>query len=73
MGAATTQNAQGNRGQNANAQGNHQQPDVNYIQVLENVDFPWMVTLTGSPFKGNHLKAETGEIVHFWLLVEEWP
>ena len=58
----------------------HQQPDVNYIQVLENVDFPWMVTLTGSPFKGNHLKAETGKIVHFWLLVDRsrglsalWP
>ena len=29
-----------------------------------------MVTLTGSPFKGNQLKAETGKIVHFWLLVE---
>ena len=28
-----------------------------------------MVTLTGSPFKGNQLKAETGKIVHFWLLV----
>jgi len=26
-----------------------------------------MVTLTGSPFKGNQLKAETGKIVHFWL------
>ena len=29
-----------------------------------------MVTLTGSPFKGNQLKAETGKIVHFWLLGE---
>jgi len=29
-----------------------------------------MVTLTGSPFKANQLKAETGKIVHFWLLVE---
>ena len=48
----------------------HQQPDVNYIQVLEKVDFPRMVTLTGSPFKGNQLKAGTGKIVHFWLLVE---
>ena len=28
-----------------------------------------MVTLTGSPFKGNELKAETGKVVHFWLLV----
>jgi hypothetical protein len=28
-----------------------------------------MVTLTGSPFKGNQLKAEMGKIVHFWLLV----
>ena len=29
-----------------------------------------MVTLIGSPFKGNQLKAETGKIVHFWLLVD---
>ena len=28
-----------------------------------------MVTLTGSPFKGNQLKAATGKIVHVWLLV----
>jgi hypothetical protein len=28
-----------------------------------------MVTLTGSPFKENRLKPETGKIVHFWLLV----
>jgi len=28
-----------------------------------------MVTLTGSPFKGNQLKAETGKKVHFRLLV----
>ena len=28
-----------------------------------------MVTLIESPFKGNQLKAETGQIVHFWLLV----
>ena len=48
------------------AEDSHQQPDVNYIQVLEKVDFPRMVTLTGSPFKGNKLKAETGKIVHFW-------
>jgi len=32
-----------------------------------------MVTLAGSPFKGNQLKAETGNIVHFWLLVERDP
>ena len=30
-----------------------------------------MVTLTGSPIKGNQLKAETGKIVHFWLLVAD--
>jgi hypothetical protein len=42
---------------------------VNYIQVLEKVDFPCMVTLTASPFKGNQLKAETGKIAHCWLLV----
>jgi len=25
--------------------------------------------LNGDPFKGNQLEAETGRIVHFWLLV----
>ena len=29
-----------------------------------------MVTLTGSPFKKIQSRAETSEIVHFWLLVE---
>jgi len=39
---------------------NHQQPDVNYIQVLEKVDFPCTVHAQRVPFKGNHLRAETG-------------
>jgi hypothetical protein len=47
----------------------HQQPDVNYIQVLEKVDFPCTVNAQHLPFKGNQLRAETGQIVHFWLLV----
>ena len=48
----------------------HQQPDVNYIQVLEKVDFPCTVHAQRVPFKGNQLRAETGLIVHFWLLVD---
>ena len=47
----------------------HQQPDVNYIQVLEKVDSPCTVNAQHLPFKGNQLRAETGQIVHFWLLV----
>jgi hypothetical protein len=38
----------------------HQQPDVNYIQVLEKVDFPCKVNAQHLPFKGNQLRAETG-------------
>jgi hypothetical protein len=37
----------------------HQQPDVNYIQVLEKVDFPCTVHAQRLPFKGNQLGAET--------------
>ena len=47
----------------------HQQPDVNYIQILEKVDFPCTVHAQRVPFKGNQVRAETGYIVHFWLLV----
>jgi len=47
----------------------HQQPDVNYIQVLEKVDFPCTVHAQCVPFKGNQLRAETESIVHLWLLV----
>ena len=39
---------------------NHQQPDVNYIQVLEKVDFPCKVNAQHLPFKGNQLSAQTG-------------
>ena len=39
---------------------NHQQPDVNYIQVLEKVDSPCTVHAQRVPFKGNQLRAETG-------------
>ena len=42
----------------------HQQPDVNYIQVLEKVDFPCAVKAQHLPFKGNQLRAETGSIGH---------
>ena len=38
----------------------HQQPDVNYIEVLEKVDFPCTVNAQRLPFKGNQLRAETG-------------
>jgi hypothetical protein len=38
----------------------HQQPDVNYIQVLEKVDFPCTVHAQRLPFEGNRLRAETG-------------
>jgi len=38
----------------------HQQPDVNYIQVLEKVDFSCTVHGQRVPFKGNQLRAETG-------------
>ena len=38
----------------------HQQPDVNYIQVIEKFDFPCTVNAQHSPFKGNQLRAETG-------------
>ena len=38
----------------------HQQPDVNYIKVLEKVDFPCTVHAQRVPFKGNQLRAETG-------------
>ena len=38
----------------------HQQPDVNYIQVLEKFDFPCTVHAQRVPFKGNQLRAETG-------------
>jgi hypothetical protein len=40
--------------------GFHQQPDVNYIQVLEKVDFPCTVNAQHLPFKGNQLRAQTG-------------
>ena len=53
--------------------GGHQQPDVNYIQVLEKVDFPCTVNAQHLLFKGNQLKAETGSIVHIWLLVGDTP
>ena len=39
---------------------NHQQPDVNCIQVLEKVDFACSVHAQRVPFKGNQLRAETG-------------
>ena len=51
------------------SQAYHQQPDVNYIQILEKVDFPCTVNAQHLPFKGNQLRAITGQIVHFWLLV----
>ena len=38
----------------------HQQSDVNYIQVLEKVDFPCTVKAEHLPFKGKQLRAETG-------------
>ena len=38
----------------------HQQPDVNFIQVLEKVDFPCTVNAQHLPFKGNQLRAQTG-------------
>ena len=37
----------------------HQQPDVNYVQVLEKVEFPCTVHAQRVPFKGNQLRAET--------------
>jgi hypothetical protein len=40
--------------------GIHQQPGVNYIQVLEKFDFPCTVNAQHLPFKGNQLRAETG-------------
>ena len=40
--------------------GHHQQPDANYIQVLEKVDFPCTVHAQRVPLKGNQLRAETG-------------
>ena len=40
--------------------GNHQHPDVNFVQVLEKVDFPCTVNAQRVPFKGNQLRAETG-------------
>ena len=39
---------------------NHQQPDVNYIQVLEKDDSPCTVNAQHLPFKGNQLRAQTG-------------
>ena len=38
----------------------HQQPDVNYIQVIEKVDFPCMVNAQHLLIKGNQLRAGTG-------------
>ena len=35
----------------------HQQPDMNYIQVLEKVDFPCTVNAQHLPFKGNRSAA----------------
>jgi hypothetical protein len=37
-----------------------QQPHVNYIQVLEKVDFPCTVKAEHLPFKGKQLRAEMG-------------
>ena len=42
------------------APASHKQPDVNYIQVLEMVDFHCTVNAQHLPFKGNQLRAETG-------------
>jgi len=47
----------------------HQQPDVNYIQVLEKVVFSCTVHAQRAPLMGNQVTAETGLTVHFWLLV----
>ena len=38
----------------------HQQPDVNFIQAFEKVDFPCTVHAQRVPFKGNQFRAETG-------------